>query len=252
MNLFSRAWRTIRHHRKSSILVFLYYFLSLSGLLLVSYFTFYLFLSRELIKNSIIAIKEYDNVFYAEPFEELRQTIQALMSKGQLYFTGFLLLIVLTTLLLQDSLFHLRKKEYRTYLLFNERKSTLSHQITVEQLILLNIAFVSSMILFFLAQSFITNFFSNLETSMIIQQEPGWQKMDIQTMSGVNSILDQTGFTRFHIKPFLIGNTKSELFQPLLWRATSLIFILINTCAYVLIFLTNYLLLRRHKPEQLS
>lgn len=252
MNLFIRAWRTIRHHRKSSILVFLYYFFSLCSVLLVGYFIFYLFLSRELIKNSIIAIKEYDTVFYAEPFEELRQTIQGLTSKGQLYFTGCSLLIALTTLLLQGGLFHLRKKEYCTYLLFNERKSTLSHQITVEQLILLNIAFVSSMFLFFLSQSFITNFFSNLETSMIIQQEPRWQKMDIQSVSGVNSILDQTGFTRFHIKPFLIGNIKSGVFQPLLWRATPLIFILTNTCAYALIFLTNYLLLHQYKPEQLS
>lgn len=216
-------------------------------MILLGYFAYYLFLSRELVINTIIAIKEYDNVFYAEPFEQLSQTIQSLMTNGQNYFLLFSLLGTFSTILLQWILFYFRKKEYRTYLLLNERKSTLSHQITTEQLILINAALLTLFILFLILQSILTDFFSNLETAMIIQQEPGWKEINIQSLSEASSILDQTGFTRFHIKPFLIGTAKTNILKPFTWQYIPLVFVVVNIINYVVIYLTNYVFLRIKK-----
>lgn len=197
--------------------------------------------------NTIIAIKEYDNVFYAEPFEQLGETVQTLMTNGQNYFILFALIVTITTILVQCALFYWRNKEYRTYLLLNERKSMLSHQITLEQLILMNAALVVLLILFFLLHSLLGDFFSNLETSMIIQHEPAWRDTSIQSLSGSHSILDQSGFTRFHIRPFLIGTAKNEIFKPVLREYIPLLFITLNLVAYILIYVTNYLLIQSKK-----
>lgn len=252
LSLFSRVLSTIRHHWKSSVLLYFYYLFALCSTLLLSYFTFYLFLSKKLIKNTIIAIKEHDTIFYAEPFEELRKIVERLLTNAQKYFLLFVVISAFSIILLQIFLFYLRKKEYRTYLLLNAQKKTLSHQIAIEQLILLNAALVTLTLLFLFLQTILTNFFADMEIRMVKQYDPHLVKMSIDSLPGNNSILNQTGFTRFHIKPFLIDSAKMKQLKPIMWQRIPFIFTLINSCSYLLIYLTNYILLRVKKLLHLT
>lgn len=240
MSLLGRALKSLRHHRIATSILFFYYFIFLSCLLLLGCFVLYLLISTEQLSSTVKTIREYDTSLYAKPFEELVSKTTSLFLNTRLFLTFFIFIGVVSTICTQLILFHFRKQEYRSYLLFNEQLSKLSHQITLEQLVLLNLALMSVFMLSVFFQSHVFNFLSRIESSILVRQSDKIENMTIPSISEPTSILDEQGFTRFHINPFLIGTKNIHLFTLAIRHQFPIVAFLLNIISYCLIYFSNY------------
>ncbi|MBM6614405.1 hypothetical protein JTF06_05825 [Desemzia sp. RIT804] len=139
-------------------------------------------------------------------------------------------------------MFRFRKQEYRSYLLLNEQTSKLCHQISIEQLILLNIALMSLFILYVFFHSQLFLFLSRIETSILVSQPTKIENTTIQSTSQSTSILDEHGFTRFHIRPFLISTKNERLFDLAIRHQFPIVVSFLNALSYCLIYFSNYVI----------
>lgn len=240
MSLLGRALKSLRHHRIATSILFIYYFIFLSCLLLLGCFVLYVLISTEQLSSTVKTIREYDTSLYAKPFEELVSKTTSLFLNTRLFLTFFIFIGVVSTICTQFILFHFRKQEYRSYLLFNEQFSKLSHQIALEQLVLLNLALMSVFMLSVFFQSYVFTFLSRIESSILLRQSDKIENMTIPSISEPTSILDEQGFTRFHIRPFLIGTKNIHLFNLAIRNQFPIVAFLLNIFSYCLIYFSNY------------
>ena len=242
MSLLGRALKSMRHHRIATSMLFFYDFIFLSCFLLIGCFLLYVFISTEQLSSTVNTIREYDTTLYAKPFEELVGKTSRLFLNSRLFFTVFIFIGFISIICTQLILYHFRKQEYRSYILLNEQPSKLSHQITLEQLIVLNLALMSLFILYVFFQSHLFTFLSQMETSILVSHPTKIENMTIHSISEPTSILDEQGFTRFHIRPFLVGSKNEHLFNLAVRHQFPIIALFLNIVTYCLTYLSNYII----------
>lgn len=242
MSLIGRAMKSMRHHHITTSMLFIYNFLFLSCFLLLGCFMLYLLTSTEQLASSVETIKEYDTSLYAKPFEELVSKITHLFSTIQPLFLLLIFIGVISIICVQLLLFHFRKQEYRSYLLLNEPSSKLCCQITLEQLMVLNAVLVSLFILYIFFQSQLFGFLSRIENSILVDHTAQTEVMTIQSTPEPNSIINGHGFTRFHIRPFLVSSKNEHLFTLAVRHQFPIIALFLNAISFCLIYLSNYVI----------
>lgn len=239
MSLLRRALKSMRYHRIATSMLFFYDFIFLSCLLLLGCFILYLHFSTEQLHNTVNTIREYDTSLYAQPFEKLVSKTSSLFLNTQFLFTLFIFIGFINILCIQLILFHFRKQEYRSYLLLNEQSSKLYHQITLEQLMVLNLALMSLFMLYVFFQSYLFDFLSQIESSILVNHSPKIDNMATSSISEPTTVLDGQGFTRFHIDSFFFGAKNDTLFNLAVRHQFPIIALLLNIVSYVLIYFSN-------------
>lgn len=249
LSIVKRAYRHLQNHTYFLIFMLsfylLYFILVFAFVLLIKQFSDSAVQLNKIIESLNSQQISLDN----QPFKML----ETITTHYIMEYKYILLLIgiagTVSLLAIQLFLSKTRQKEYHSYLLMGERVYKLTFQLIIEQLLLINSAVLFIFILYSFFTTPILSQVSQLEADTLqqeLQTDPSSLSLQSKTPS---SDFENESFTRFNVKPFLLGESINSKFVQNNTLQTFLIMVLINLYSCIVIGIPNFIILSLRKNK---